>query len=93
LKILLLTTFASGWLRCRAYQSGIHGCRLFLVPFLDVQTPAFKPISKAAVLREGRFEGMSAMGGSTQNWAPIALADGKLLIRDQNRMLCVKVVK
>ncbi len=31
--------------------------------------------------------------GSGQNWAPIALADGKLLIRDQNRMLCVKVAE
>jgi outer membrane protein assembly factor BamB len=27
----------------------------------------------------------------TQNWAPIALADGKLLIRDQSSMICVKV--
>jgi outer membrane protein assembly factor BamB len=33
------------------------------------------------------------VGGSNQNWAPIALADGKLLIRDQSRMLCVKVTK
>ena len=60
---------------------------------IEPDPTAFKPISKAAVLREGRFEGMSAMGGSTQNWAPIALADGKLLIRDQNRMLCIKVAK
>jgi len=29
----------------------------------------------------------------TQNWAPIALADGKLLIRDQSRSMCVKVVQ
>ena len=28
-----------------------------------------------------------------QNWAPIALADGRLLIRDQSRLLCVKVAK
>ena len=60
---------------------------------IEPDPTAFKPISKAAVLREGHFEGMSVMGGSTQNWAPIALADGKLLIRDQDRMLCVKVVK
>ncbi|HPJ59015.1 MAG TPA: PQQ-like beta-propeller repeat protein [Bacteroidales bacterium] len=26
-----------------------------------------------------------------QNWAPIALVDGKLLIRDQKKMVCVKV--
>ena len=36
--------------------------------------------------------GMGARFG-TQNWAPIALADGKLLIRDQSRMLCVKVAE
>ena len=56
---------------------------------------AFKPISKATVLREGgaSTEGMSAVGGSTQNWGPMALAAGKLLIRDQSKMLCVKVAK
>lgn len=31
--------------------------------------------------------------GSTQNWAPIALADGKLLIRDQRMMLCIKIAE
>ena len=56
---------------------------------------AFKTISKADVLSEGgaNTEGMSAVGGSTQNWAPIALADGKLLVRDQAKMVCVKVVE
>lgn len=29
--------------------------------------------------------------GPGQNWAPIALADGKLLIKDQEKMLCLKV--
>jgi len=28
-----------------------------------------------------------------QNWAPMALADGKLLIRNQSKMFCVKVVE
>ena len=62
---------------------------------IEPDPTAFKPISKAAVLKEGGAsqEGMSAVGGSTQNWGPMALADGKLLIRDQNRMLCVKVVR
>ncbi|MBN2416006.1 PQQ-like beta-propeller repeat protein [bacterium] len=41
----------------------------------------FKPLASAELL-EGR-----------QNWAPLALAGGKLLIRDQDRMKCVKVVK
>jgi hypothetical protein len=31
--------------------------------------------------------------GPGQNWAPIALADGKLLIKDQEKMLCLKVVE
>jgi len=48
---------------------------------IEPDPTSFKPISKADFL-EG-----------SQNWSPLALADGKLLIRDQNRMLCVKVVK
>jgi outer membrane protein assembly factor BamB len=60
---------------------------------IDPDPAAFKEISKADVLSEGGagIEGMSRMGGSTQNWAPIALADGKLLVRDQANMVCVKV--
>ena len=34
-----------------------------------------------------------AFGGTTQSWAPIALADGKLLIRDHRRMKCVRVAQ
>ena len=62
---------------------------------IEPDPTAFKPISKAAALKEGGAsqEGMSAVGGSTQNWGPMALADGKLLIRDQNRMLCIKVTR
>ena len=33
------------------------------------------------------------VGGKTQNRAPIALADNRLLIRYQNLMLCVKVAE
>jgi hypothetical protein len=33
------------------------------------------------------------VGDSTQNRASIGLADGKLLIRDQNRMMCLKVAE
>ncbi len=32
-------------------------------------------------------------GGSSQNWAPLALSDGKLLIRDQTKMKCIKVAQ
>ena len=54
----------------------------------------FKPLASAEMLtaadpgddpRAARF--------GTQNWAPIALADGKLLIRDQSRILCLKVAE
>ena len=48
---------------------------------IEPDPTAFKPISKADFL-EG-----------SQNWAPLALADGKLIIRDQNKMLCLKVVQ
>ena len=35
----------------------------------------------------------SRVGGRNQNWAPMALADGKLLIRDQTRLKCVKIAQ
>lgn len=41
----------------------------------------FKPLASAEMLKMG------------QNWSPIALADGKLLIRDQSQLKCVKVIK
>jgi outer membrane protein assembly factor BamB len=58
----------------------------------------FKPLASAELLKEGgtgtdNDPMASRVGGSTQNWAPIALADGKLLIRDQSRLLCVKVAR
>ena len=39
----------------------------------------FKPIASAELLERG------------QNWAPLALADGRLLIRDQSRLMCIQV--
>ena len=42
----------------------------------------FKPLASAKVLDDG-----------PQNWAPMALANGKLILRDQGRMICVKVTK
>jgi hypothetical protein len=39
----------------------------------------FKPVASAELLEPG------------ENWAPIALSDGKLLIRDQKQMKCVQV--
>lgn len=53
----------------------------------------FKPLASNELLTAVEpADGRMARFG-TQNWAPIALADGKLLIRDQSRMLCVKVAK
>lgn len=63
--------------------------KLFLI---EPDPTAFKPIASAELLVAAPAEGMSARFG-TQNWAPIALADGKLLMRDQSRMICVKVAE
>ena len=63
---------------------------------IQPEPTAFKPISKVELLGEGggATEGMEKMiESSTQNFAPIALADGKLLIRDQFRMFCLKIVQ
>ena len=63
---------------------------------IEPDPTAFKMISKAELLGEGggSTEGIaSIVGSSTQNYAPIALADGKLFVRDQYRMLCVKVAE
>lgn len=62
---------------------------------------AFKKISEAELLIDGMPKNQGATpgppgGGSafgSQNWAPMALSGGKLLIRDQTHMLCVKVSK
>lgn len=64
--------------------------KLFLI---EPNPAAFKPIASAELLAAPPAgEGMAARFG-TQNWAPVALADGKLLIRDQSRMICVKVAE
>jgi len=64
---------------------------------IEPDPSGFKPLASAEVLKEGGITGddplASRVGGATQNWAPMALADGKLLIRDQTRLLCVKVAK
>jgi outer membrane protein assembly factor BamB len=54
--------------------------KLYLI---EPDPSAFKPIASADLLERGR----------NQNWAPIALSDGKLLIRDQSRLKCVKVTQ
>jgi outer membrane protein assembly factor BamB len=66
-----------------------------MIYLIEPDHTGFKPIAQTNILREGGVptEGMTTFGGSTQNWAPLALADGKLLVRDQSRLICVKVAK
>jgi outer membrane protein assembly factor BamB len=60
--------------------------KLYLI---EPDPSAFKPIATSDLLKpETGFK-----GSSNQNWAPLALADGKLLIRDQSRLICVKIAK
>lgn len=67
--------------------------KLYLI---EPDTTAFKPLASVEILKQGGVNtsnGMTNFGGPTQNWAPIALADGKLLVRDQSRLMCVKVAE
>lgn len=48
---------------------------------IEPNPTGFKQLAKATLFAGG------------QNWAPMALADGKLLVRDQNKMVCLKVAK
>jgi outer membrane protein assembly factor BamB len=61
---------------------------LFLI---EPDPSGFKPLGTSELLTapEPADDRMARFG--TQNWAPIALADGKLLIRDQSRLICVAV--
>jgi outer membrane protein assembly factor BamB len=65
---------------------------------IEPDPSGFKPLSSAEVLGEGGTGSendplASRVGGSTQNWAPLALSAGRLLIRDQSRLMCVKVAQ
>ncbi len=54
----------------------------------------FKPLASAEMLSDAGTgaDGIAArVGGSTQNWAPLALSNGRLLIRDHSQLKCVKV--
>jgi len=67
--------------------------KLYLI---EPDPSAFKPIASAELLKEGGTSNdpmASRVGGPTQNWAPLALVDGKLLIRDQSQLKCVKVAQ
>ncbi|MBO7601987.1 MAG: PQQ-binding-like beta-propeller repeat protein [Bacteroidaceae bacterium] len=53
----------------------------------------YKQIAKAELLIEKQDDSgnnfMASFG--TQNWAPMALSNGKLLLRDQTHMICVNI--
>ncbi len=52
--------------------------KLYLI---EPDPSGFKPLASAELLASG------------ENWAPIALVDGKLLIRDQKNLKCVMVAR
>lgn len=60
---------------------------------IDPDPSEFKPLASAELLATASSEYPMARRFGTQNWAPIALAEGKLLVRDQSRLLCVKVAE
>jgi outer membrane protein assembly factor BamB len=65
---------------------------------IEPDPTAFKPIASAEVLKEGGTGSSddpvaSRVGGATQNWAPLALVNGKLLIRDQKQLKCLTVAQ
>lgn len=67
--------------------------KLYLI---EPDSEGFKSLASAEILKPGGVDTSNRMtnfGGPTQNWAPIALANGKLLIRDQSRLMCVKVAQ
>jgi hypothetical protein len=61
--------------------------KLYLI---EPDPSAFKPIASAELLKVATDQNLQF---GTLNWAALALSDGKLLIRDQSRLMCVKVAK
>ena len=57
---------------------------------IDPDPDGYKQLASAKLLNVA--EGADARF-ATQNWAPIALSGGKLLIRDQGQMKCIKVTR
>ena len=64
---------------------------------IDPDPSGFKPLASTELLSEGGSGEKDPVNlrvvGITQNWAPLALSDGKLLIRDQRRLMCVRVAE
>jgi outer membrane protein assembly factor BamB len=63
---------------------------------IEPDPTGFKSLASAELLSEAGTdsEGIAArVGGPTQNWAPLAFSNGKLLIRDHSQLKCVKVAE
>jgi len=57
---------------------------------IEPDPSGFKPLASADVLE---IVSVAEPRYGNQNWAPMALADGKLLLRDQNRLMCLKIAR
>ncbi len=60
---------------------------------IEPDPSGFKPLASAKLLGSKLSDEKMAGFAGTQNWAPIALASGKLLIRDQSQLICLKIAK
>jgi outer membrane protein assembly factor BamB len=62
---------------------------------IEPDPAGFKPLASAELLggSQGLMQKAMAVKFGTQNWAPMALAEGRLLIRDQSMLMCVKVAE
>jgi hypothetical protein len=57
---------------------------------IEPDPSGFKALASADVLE---IVAVAEPRYGNQNWAPVALADGRLLIRDQSQIVCVKVAE
>ena len=62
---------------------------------IEPDPSGFKPLASSELLggSQGLMQKAMAVKFGTQNWAPMALAEGRLLIRDQSMLMCVKVAE
>jgi hypothetical protein len=60
---------------------------------IEPDTSGFKPIASAELLTSMAGDERMDARFPAQNWAPLALAEGKLLIRDHSRLMCIKVAE
>jgi len=61
--------------------------KLYLI---EPDPSGFKPVASSELLKA---DAAGDQRFPNQNWAPLALANGRLLIRDQSRLMCVKVAQ